>query len=230
MTGSARRTERAPRTRFRSEKRVFDRLRSDCQPVARQEYERSVRTLVERYNTTVYENRFVVGGAVEVFTHALLRSVGIDCSLYGDQAHGGDIMLPGDRKLSVKSSFRGVADIRLLNQMGEGDRTWNTATLFVISEVGMVFGAPDMVDADHVKAVGDAKVLKRAGLQSLIDISANVISMEIARKPPTEMTGFSHKASTAVARHILSDIGSQILLGAVSDMSGGAGQRRNGLR
>lgn len=202
------------RTRYMAERRVFDRLKADCPREARMEYELAIQTLIERYNTTIFENRFIAGGAVEVFTYALLRAVGIDCALYGDQAQAGDILLPNDRKLSVKGSFRGVTDIRLLNQMGEGDREWSTATLFVVSGVGVVFGAPDMVDGSHLKDAGDAKVLKKAGLQALIDDPANTIEMEIAPKPPTEMTGFSHKASTAVARQILFEMGSRELLRA----------------
>ena len=205
---------RAPRTRYRVERRAFERLKADCPRDARLEYELAIQTLIERYNTTIFENRFIVGGAVEVFTYALLRSVGIDCTLYGDQAHAGDILLPNGRKLSVKGSFRGVADIRLLNQMGEGARGWDTATLFIVSGVGIAFGTPDMVEADQIKDTGDAKVIKKAGLQALLDDPANVIGMEIAPKPPTEMTGFSHKASTAVARQILFEMGAHELLRA----------------
>lgn len=188
-------------TLYTAERRVFEQLKSDCSRTVRKEYQLAVKTLVELYNTTIYENRFIVGGAVEVFTYALLRSASIDCTLCGDQAQGGDILLPNDRMLSLKSSFRGIADIRLLNQMGTGDREWDTATLFVISGVGIVFGAPDMVASEHLKAMGDAKILRKAGLQALIDNEAedNVFRMEIAKKPPTEKTGFSHKASTAVA-------------------------------
>lgn len=214
----SRATGRSVRTRHTAERRVFNRLKTDCSRTAREEYELAIKTLVELYNTTIHENRFIVGGAVEVFTYALLRSVGIDCNLYGDQAQGGDILLPNNRMLSVKSSFRGVQDIRLLNQMGIGKRMWSTATLFVISGVGIVFGAPDMVAADHVKAMGDATVLRRAGLQALIDNDDpdNVLRMAIAEKPPTEKTGFSRKASTAVAQKILSEMESQDLHRAFS--------------
>lgn len=217
---------KAPRTRYRVERRAFERLKADCPRKARREYELAIQTLIERYNTTIFENRFIAGGAVEVFTYALLRSVGIDCALYGDQAHAGDILLPKDRKLSVKSSFRGVANIRLLNQMGVGAREWDTATLFVVSGVGVVFGAPDMVEADQLKDLGDAKTLKKAGLQALIDNPANVIDMKIALKPPTEMTGFSHKASTAVARQILFETRAQKLLSAFPAALGNDGQHR----
>ena len=106
-------------TRFRQEQRAFQRMKQDCSVEVRQEYELAVATLLERYNTTIYENRFIAGGAVEVFTYALLRSVGIDCTLYGNQSKSGDILLPDGKILSVKGAFTGGAtDIRLFEQTG----------------------------------------------------------------------------------------------------------------
>ena len=93
---------------YRQERRAFDRLKSNCTVEAKQEYEIAIFTLLERFNTTIYENRFVVGGAVEMFTCALLRAVGIDCILYGSQSTAGDLLLPNDKKLSIKASFRGL--------------------------------------------------------------------------------------------------------------------------
>ena len=77
----------------------------------------------------------------------------------------GDILLPNDRKISIKGTFKGIANVRLLNKMGEGDRQWKTATLFVVSGLGVVFGAPDMVYKTHLKNVGDALVIRKAGLK-----------------------------------------------------------------
>ncbi len=200
---------------FTSERRAFDRLRADLSAEAQAEYETAIRQLLERYNTTIHENRFVVGGAVEVFTYALLRSVGIDCTLYGDQAAAGDILLPNDRKLSVKGSFTArVTSIKLINQLGTGSRPWSTATLFVVSGIGIVYGDPDIVDGEHIRVTGDGTELRAAGLRALADEPANVIEMEIVSKPPTEMTGFSHKASTALARQILFEIDAARLLSA----------------
>ncbi len=201
-------------TRYAIEQRVFARLCSDCSAEAKTEYEQALAILAQRYNTTIYENRFVVGGAVEVFTYALLKSVGIDCTLYGDQANAGDILLPRDKKLSVKSRFTRSGSIILLNKRGQGVRTWNTATLFVLSGVGIVFGAPDMVDAVHVRDTGDAQELSQKGLAALMEDEGNVLPMEIAQKQPTEMTGFSHKASTALARQILFENRASTLLRA----------------
>ncbi len=202
---------------YHAERRVFSRLKSDCSDDSKQEYELAIATLVERYNTTIYENRFIVGGAVEVFTYALLRSVGIDCTLYGDQAKSGDILLPNDKKLSVKGTFTGgVSDVRLLNKQGAGIRIWDTATLFVVSGIGIVYGSPDMVNPEHIKDISDAVILKRKGLKELSDNSKNVFDLEISEKPPTEMTGFSHKASTAVAKQILFEMKSTKLLKSIN--------------
>ena len=204
---------------YSQERRAFERLKSDCSPECKLEFEASVRTLVERYNTTIYENRFIVGGAVEIFTYALLRSVGIACTLYSDQSRGGDILLPNEKKLSVKSSFTGISNVKLLNQMGPGTRHWDTAALFVISGVGIVYGDPHSVDRDALRPTGDGLELRKAAIASLIAESANVFEMSIANKPPTEQTGFSQKASTAVALQILQETRSSSLQGAIAQAS-----------
>ena len=206
-------------TRYTQEQRVFNRLKEDCSIASQQEFEQAIATLLERYNTTIHENRFVVGGAVEVFTYALLRTVGIDCTLYGSQSRSGDILLPNDRKLSVKGTFvGGPTNVKLMNKQGGGDREWDTATLFVVSDIGIVFGAPDMVIDEHVRDTSDGVELRKAGLVALIDDPANVMQMKIVQKPPTEMTGFSHKQSTFVARQILFELNSVSLIGAFPDM------------
>ncbi len=80
------------------ERRVFQRLREHSSDTARKEFERASTELILSYNTTIPENRFIVGGAMEVFVCALLRSVGIHAILYGEESHGGDILLPNDNK------------------------------------------------------------------------------------------------------------------------------------
>ena len=194
------------------ERRVFDRLRSYCSEGAKSEYEKAVATLLKRYNTTVRENRFIVGGAVKVFTCCLLRSVGIDCSLLEEQSHPGDILLPNDGKLLIKSTFTGgPADVKLMNKLGVGCQTWETATLFVVSDVGLVYGSPDMVAEEHIKDVNEGTKLTKAGLQSLISMPDNLFKVTIARKSPTETTGSNQKDSTAIARKILSEMPAKYL-------------------
>ncbi len=172
---------------------------------------------MERYNTKIFENRFIAGGATEIFTFALLRSVGIKCTLISDNAVGGDILLPQGRQLSVKSNFTGVKAIRLLNRMGDGMREWTAATLFVVAGVGIVFGAPGMVDSSHIRDTSDALELTARGLRGLMADADNVIEMKIAHKPPTEKAGSSQKASTVVAHDILRSTDARDLLKALRD-------------
>ncbi|MCY4419054.1 MAG: hypothetical protein OXB93_04300 [Cytophagales bacterium] len=201
---------------YTAERRVFDRLKSGCSDQAKLEYELAFNTLIERYNTTIYENRFITGGAVEVFTYALLCSVGIDCTLCADQSKAGDILLPNDKKLlSLKGTFTGGAsDVKLINQLGEGNRSWVTATFFIISEVGIVYGDPSMVDDEYIRPVADGLTLKRKAVVELIDDPSNIFPMKLCRKPPTEMTDRSHKASTAVAKQIMLEMKTYRLLNA----------------
>ena len=76
-------TENYPETdgemmNFEIERECFKHLKENLSSEAKTEYETGVKHLVERYNTAIYENRFTVGGVVEVFTLALMRSTGIE--------------------------------------------------------------------------------------------------------------------------------------------------------
>ena len=193
-------------TQFRQELRVFNRLNSDCSDEAKSEYETAIALVQQRFNTTIYENRFVVGGAIEVFTCALLRSVGIDCTLYADSETAGDLLLPNNKKLSVKSRLTGKQTmITLMNKQGGGPRPWNTATLFVIADVGIVFGAPDMVEPDSIRDYPDKVTLLGNAIRMLAENPMNVFKCSVARKEPTEMTGLSLKASSIIARDIMKE-------------------------
>ena len=202
----------ARRKSYDQERWVFDRLRLDCSEEAKKEYETAVDTLLSRYNTTIYENRFTAGGAVKFLTYALLRSVGIDCTPDEDQSHPGDILLPNGQKLLIKTTFTDKSrNVKLMNKLGESYQKWDTATLFVVSDVGLVYGSPDMVAEEHIKDSNEGTILKKAGLQYLIGIPDNLFKVKIAKKPPAETAGSSEKASTAVARQILSEMPAKYL-------------------
>lgn len=202
-------------TSYRYEREVFDVLRRTCSKDCKKEYERAVKTLIYRYNTSVYENRFVVGGALEVFTLGLMRTVGIQCKLISDRSTGADILLENDLMFSLKSSFVGINDIRLINQMGKGKRNWTTATLFILSDIGIVFGTPELVAKSEVQATGDAILLKKSGLKRLISDKNNIFSLSIPSKLPAKLASSSLKVSNAVARQILYDTNYRTLITAV---------------
>lgn len=198
--------------RYIVEREAFDNLRSACTPKAQSEYENALRLLVHQYNTTIRENRFIVGGVTKDLTYKLLRSVGIHCTFGVEDRDSGDILLGRNRRLRVKSSFSGVSHIRLMNKMSPGDRHWNVASLFVVSGVGLVFGAPDMVQDRDVVNAADGIDLTESALYSLIDDENNVLEMNIPSKPPSAQAGRAQLASMAVARQVLNDISSEILV------------------
>ena len=113
-------------------------------------------------------------------------------------------ILPNEKKLSVRGTFTGkIGDVKLVNQLGGGTRFWDTATLFVISGIGIVYGTPEMVEEKDIKQVSDGVVLKGKALRVISQNSNNVFEVDIVPKPPTEMASFSHKASVAVAKQIM---------------------------
>lgn len=193
-------------TDFNSERNCFKHLKENLSNEAKTEYETGIKHLVERYNTAIYENRFTVGGVVEVFTLALMRSTGIEIEGCGSEAQGGDLILPNGRMFSLKSSFTRSGSIILVNTRGDSGTDWKIATLFVLSNVGIVYGDPAMAQADDLNRVADNLQIKRPALNRFAQDPSNLIPMEIPLKPPTEMADSSMKASDAVARQLMSEL------------------------
>lgn len=208
-------------SRFQSERNYFASFKANVPDDAVSEYEKAISALHKLYNTTIYENRFIVGGAVEVFTTLLLRSAGIPADRYGDETVAGDIILPDNRMLSVKGSFTGKRNnIRLINLMESEKKShampkWRTATLFVLAGVGIVYGDPDMLQNGDLVRQNDALSLRRKAVDRFAEDVANYKQISIAPKQPKQMTGFSHKASTTIAREILTEQRLNVLLGQV---------------
>lgn len=193
------------KNRFEVERKYFKILKKQSPPAAVAEYEDAVRKLLEEYNTTVYENRFIVGGAVEHFTVMLLRSAGIKVTPCGDLTKGGDIMLPEDRLLSIKGCFTSSGSIRLINTMGNTVANWDTATLFIISGMGIIYGDPEMVSEGDLLQNKDALVLKRKAVNRFASDPNNLLQVTIANKKDGKLAHLTRKASNDIARRILKD-------------------------
>ena len=193
-------------TNFDIERKCFKHLQENLSSGAKEEYETGIKHLVERYNTAIYENRFTVGGVVEVFTLALMRSTGIEIEGCGSEAQGGDLILPNGRMFSLKSSFTRGGSVILVNTRGNSGTDWETATLFVLSNVGIVYGDPAMAQGDDLNRVADNLQIKRTALNRFAQDPSRLIPMEIPLKPPTEMADASMKASDAVARQLMNEL------------------------
>ena len=193
-------------TSFEIERDCFKHLKENLSSEAKTEYETGVKHLVERYNTAIYENRFTVGGVVEVFTLALMRATGIEIEGCGSEAQGGDLILPNGRMFSLKSSFTRDGSVILVNTRGDSGTDWKTATLFVLSNIGIVYGDPDMAEEDDLNRASDNLHIKRSALNRFAQDLSKLIPMEIPLKPPTELADSSMKASDAVARQLMNEL------------------------
>ena len=197
---------------YTSERRYFANLKANLTPDVQDEFERAMSALLSQYNTSIRENRFIAGGATEVFTVALLRSTGIPARMYGEETDAGDVILPGNKMLSVKGEFAKSSSVRLINKLGGGKRNLKTATLFVISGTGMIYGDPDMFSESDFKDSGDALTIYRRALMRVAEDPMNLIEMNIPFKPPKEQALHSRNASQEIARRIVYELELELLM------------------
>ena len=196
---------------FERERNCFYHLKNNISDEAKTEFERGVGDLIQIYNTTIYENRFLVGGVVEVFTLALMRSTGIEIEPCGDVGVGGDLILPTEEMFSVKGCFTERREVTLINTRDASNTPWTTATLFVLSGIGIVYGDPSMVGEDDLKRTQDGLKIKDVTVNRLAIEPTNRISMSIPFKPSTEEAIYSKKMSDAVALQIMNESELKIL-------------------
>lgn len=194
---------------FDAQRKAFDTLRERAPQEACKEYVRALEALIYRYNTSVRENRFIVGGAVEVFTCGLLRAAGVMCTPCGNDSVGGDLTLDeqdagqGDLLISLKSSFvGGPVTIGIVNKLGPNYRPWTVPTFFVLADVGIVYGDPSMVEKSELKDKPDQLALPKPVLERFIEDPDNVFGLPIVRKPKVNPSG-AWLASEAVAYDII---------------------------
>lgn len=169
------------------------------------EFEKAVEKLITEYDTANWENRFVVGGALEVLFCALLNSIGFKCKWLKEARY--DIEINGVR-YSMKSNFTGTGDIRLINILGDEMVEWQEPTLFFISNLGICYADPMM--GLPTRHTSDALVIRTRDIKSMIEKDDKwVLYIKIPRKSRN-----SKKIKTAsydVAKSILEEISSKYL-------------------
>ena len=193
---------------WEKERRIFEEIKNEIEEhrEEREEFEKAVEKLLSEYNTADWENRFVVGGAIEVLFCALLNSLGFSTKWLKEARY--DVEINGI-KFSLKSSFTGSGDIRLINVLGDESVSWNEPTIFFISEIGICYADPAM--ALHTKRTSDALVIKAKELKSFVEENDRwLIKVSIPRK--TMFYGSVKTASFSVAKTVLEEINSKYLL------------------
>ncbi len=186
-------------------KEIRDDLKIDKYRENVREFQIALQKLVSEYDTANWENRFVVGGALEVLFCALLNSIGYKCKWLKEARY--DIEINGI-KFSMKSNFTGTGNIRLINILGDEIVDWEEPTLFFISDVGICYADPEMgLETRHT---GDASVINVKQIKELIEFDDNwLIPIKIPKKPKNSVK--IKTASYDVAKSILEGIDSKLL-------------------
>ena len=193
-------------SRFAAERGAFAQLKQkiDHDDKLRQEVEYTLAQLLGRFATSVRENRFVVGGALEVILTAALRAAGVAAEDVGISEERIDIRIPNGG-FSVKGHFSGTGNIRLINVLGDSTQAeWSKGTLFVLHGMGIGYSDPDLLRAGATKREKDAIVLRYSQLKQFLETNpAYFISLQVPQATKEEKQ--SELVSRAVAREILRD-------------------------
>jgi hypothetical protein len=203
------------------ERKIFEQIKSEIEKnrEEREEFEKAVEKLLSEYDTANWENRFVVGGAMEVLFCALLNSLGFSTKWLKEVRY--DVEING-LKFSLKSNFTGAGDIRLINVLGDESVSWNEPTIFFISEVGICYADPAM-DL-QTKRTNDAVVLKAEEIKSFVEENEKwLIKVNIPRKPTNHDT--IKTASFSVAKTVLEEINSKYLLRSLPKIERQGGEK-----
>ncbi len=192
-------------SQFVDERKAFQKIKEAVEQdkALRADIEGALRELLGRFSTTIRENRFVVGGALELILVAALRAAGVKAEHVGTEGERIDIRLEKGG-FSVKGHFsRAGGTIRLINTLGESAETkWETATLFVIHSVGIGYADPELIPESQVERSKDAIVLKYKVVHEFLSKNSHY-RISISVPPILSDVSSSELVSRTLAREIL---------------------------
>lgn len=191
---------------FDVERQIFAEFKTGIEekPEVLDEFLAACRAVNVRFDTAIYENRFIVGGVVEQLVGASLRAVGCEIDNVAKTSRGVDLLSPAlDVGFSVKAQFKRGPEIRLVNTMGGSGATaeWTHATIFVVVGVGIGYGDPGLVTTGLVPR-SDVLTLKTSALAEMWAAKPDfLIKCEVPAKPLK--SSHSRVASDVVAQDIM---------------------------
>jgi len=164
----------------------------------------AIAEVLSRYNTTVFENRFIVGGVVEQIIGASARALELNVHNAGKQNQGYDIELDDSQEtgISIKGVFASTSGHHnLVNTRGSNEgrdlaSLWTTSTLFVMSGVGIGYTDPEL-GGEFLHPTADALQISGGGLQRWWNENPEWIIR--ADVPPKSSGPATRVASDAVA-------------------------------
>lgn len=192
---------------FKAARHVFeilrDRLIADDE--LRAELEGAIDMLRSAYNAFIYENRFIVGGALEHLVVAAMNGAGFSAHHIGR----GDTRVDVAARAIVDGTEGGFSikqsaslTVRLINTLGEGVAIWSDPTLFFLDGIGMVYADPELLP-NATRRDKDAIIMNGSSLKEFISAHPEwVIPMHI-EQPQKGKIASSKTASEDVARSII---------------------------
>jgi hypothetical protein len=165
---------------------------------------------LRRYNTTVWENRFIVGGVTEQIVGSAARAVGLSVANAGKRNQGYDLELSTEPAvgISVKGVFASVNGYHnLINTRGAADNVeliarWQTATIFIMAGAGIGYVDPEL-GSGFLKCTSDALQISGRDLRDFwMPNSAWILEADVPKKPTGEA---QRVASDAVSFDIFAD-------------------------
>lgn len=188
---------------FQSAREAFlkFRRRLDSDPPLCGEVVEAIRALVTEYSTSIRENRFTVGGAIEHIIGAAMRAAGLPARNRGHLECGSDIRVDGVG-FSIKGVFsHRLGAVGLINTRGVNTSVvWKDATILVLAGVGIGYVDPVLVPDSTVLRSDQLQLPKKAYLGFLREHPEYLIALPIPANPKSEAT---RVASYAVAEEIL---------------------------
>jgi hypothetical protein len=190
---------------YESERAVFGQFKDkmDQDVPLREQVQSAIRILLSEYNTTIHENRFVVGGVLERIIGAAMRAAGISAATnVGKYNPRIDIGIGNGQGFSVKGGFTRGGNVRLINVLGAGEGGgWREASIFVLAKIGIAYADPELLP-DATYSSGDAVLLRRTKLTDFLNNHPEyLIQCEVPTKA-TDITN-SKMASETVASELL---------------------------
>lgn len=188
---------------FDSEREAFSILKRavESDTELAQNIEASFEEILRRYSTSIYENRFLVGGVSEIILAAAFGAAGLQAEHIAHSSTREDIILSNGARLSVKGLHsRKARTFNIINTQGATTVEWASATVFPVSGYGLIYADPELLpDATHKGS--DALQLEWAKLRTFADGNSGcVIKLAIPFSSSGER---SEVASRDVAEKIL---------------------------
>ncbi len=147
---------------------------------------KNIEDLTNDYNTSIHENRFVVGNVIQRLTKTLLdhalSTSNMKCKFKDDGQNGIEICNEKESAI-IKVQYTGeVSRITLKNKLSDNLSNWNWACLIIIGGKGMFYSDHSLVSSDYIKEESGALILTKKGVEDLIQKEEWKINMDIPQK------------------------------------------------